>query len=324
MSKIARLLDKALPYYELIGFKDFLYELAWEILFWLEGRYRNFYWSIVRKKQQNGRLKRRVKDFDLFVNIKDKGLSVELSLYGMHEPLLIGLLKNIISKGMVVVDIGANIGYFPLVESKLVGNEGKIIAIEPFPDSYNLLKDNIKLNNASNFICKNLAISDQNGKAIMYSFDMANWNSLLHGNRNFSSSFEVQTSTLDTLLETETKIDAIRMDIEGYECNIIDGMKNTLMKHKPLLIVELHGGLVSSDEIATYLKKLQNIGFDIKYIFPRKKDEIFFGFQLVNRKKIYERLSINELLEDIRLIKLRENFTIIFAPHTEMTHGADL
>lgn len=78
--------------------------------------------------------------------------------------------------------------------------------------------------------------------------------------------------------------------------------------------MELHGGLVSQDEISKYLKKLQNIDYEIRYIFPRKKDEFFMGFQLVNRKKVYEKLTIHELLEDSRLTKLRENFTVIFGP----------
>ena len=314
MAKLSNLFKKTLPYYKNMGFKGFISSFLWEILFWIEGRFRNFYWNYSVQKR-NG-LKTRIKGFNILMNLnpKDKGLSVELLLYGVHEPLLTQLLKNIIKEGMVIVDIGANIGYFALIESRLAGTTGKIIAVEPFPDSFNLLKQNMELSAVPNYFVKNLAISDINGTSTMYSFDMANWNSLFHLNRQYSTSIEVQTSTLDNLVENESKVDIIRMDIEGYECVVIDGMKNTLIKHRPLLIVELHAGLVPIEKIAQFLRKLQSFNYDIYYVFPRKKEETFLGFQFVNKRKVYEKLTIQELLHDQRLTKIRENFTVIFAP----------
>ena len=77
--------------------------------------------------------------YDILVMPNDPGISLELSIYGIHEPITTKIISRKLKKGMVCVDIGANIGYYALLESKSVGRDGKVIEIEPTPIVFNYL-----------------------------------------------------------------------------------------------------------------------------------------------------------------------------------------
>ena len=87
----------------------------------------------------------------------DRGISAELMLFKKHEPLHTKLLSRELKSGMVCVDIGSNIGYFALLESKLVGKKGKVISIEPSPPNFKCLEKNVKFQNTSNIEPYNFA-----------------------------------------------------------------------------------------------------------------------------------------------------------------------
>jgi FkbM family methyltransferase len=77
-------------------------------------------------------------------------------------------LKKIIKKGDTVIDVGANIGYYTLLFSKLVGKEGKIYAYEPLPENFKLLKKNIFINKYKNIVLINRALSNKEKNAKLY------------------------------------------------------------------------------------------------------------------------------------------------------------
>lgn len=312
MVNLPYLVRKAISYYSHDGAKETVYAILRKILWYPYKCYRMFRWNIIRKKPQEQWLPEKILNMQLFLNPADNGLSAELAIEGIHEPFLTALLNTLIDKEMKVVDIGSNIGYFALLESRLVGPSGKVIAIEPSPITFPLLKQNIELNKAYNIVPVDIAISDRTGKTTMYMYEQANWNSLIPLDRKFASCCEVDTITLDELLKNESKVDVIRMDIEGYECNVIYGMKNVLERHSPLLIVELHSSFTPLDSVITFLNDLRGLRYDIKWIFPRRKEEVFMSKVLTNRKRIYEKLSIGELIDDDRMTKFKENFTVVF------------
>jgi len=186
------------------------------------------------------------------------GISRDLIYNGLREPYATKTFSKLIKPGMMVVDIGANIGYYALQEARIVGPEGKVYAIEPARDSVKQLKANIKLNNYTNIEVFEMAIGDRNGTATLQVNEQSNLTSIGNiSHRNCKESYEVPISTYDMFLWDDAKPDIIRMDVEGYEWNIIKGMGETLCGNKPLTIfIELHLDILGNKvkELAMILK----------------------------------------------------------------------
>jgi len=92
---------------------------------------------------------------------KPSFVSSNLVKNGIHEKLETEYIFRTIKNGNVVVDLGANIGYFTLIFAKLVGIEGQVIAFEPELSNFKILQKNIKKNHYKNTIAENLAISNK-------------------------------------------------------------------------------------------------------------------------------------------------------------------
>ena len=92
-------------------------------------------------------IKKRIFDFRMFLNPIDRGISRTLILFGVRELDHKKILELVLKKNMKVFDLGANIGYYVLMESELICNKGKILAIEPVKKNMQLLEKNLKLNN---------------------------------------------------------------------------------------------------------------------------------------------------------------------------------
>ncbi len=140
--------------------------------------------------------------------------------------------------GMTVIDAGANLGLYTLLISKKVGPHGRVYAFEPVPDLCTHLKDHLALNNATNVECHQCALSDTQGKT-MITLDGA------LSSIYFSSSShvtEVPTTTIDHFVAENhiARIDAIKVDVEGAELNVIRGADTVIRRDKPILFVEIN------------------------------------------------------------------------------------
>ena len=82
-----------------------------------------------------------VNGYKLATMPNDKGISSELVMYGIHEPLTTAIISSEVKDGMTCLDIGSNIGYFAFLENKLAGKKGSVIAIEPSPLIFEILKN---------------------------------------------------------------------------------------------------------------------------------------------------------------------------------------
>ena len=103
------------------------------------------FYKYIRIKKRNLDLSNKivfVNGYKMSLLPNDDGISTELALFNIHEPLNTQLIAKNLNKGMICFDIGANIGYYTLLESKIIGDSGKIIAIEPSPLNFQQLKKN--------------------------------------------------------------------------------------------------------------------------------------------------------------------------------------
>ncbi|MDP7486313.1 MAG: FkbM family methyltransferase, partial [Dehalococcoidia bacterium] len=113
-------------------------------------------------------MKKRVFNYSLYLDTSDKGLSRTLFLFGRREIDHYKMLQEILEPGMQILDIGANIGYYAVMESLAIGPNGKITAIEPMPPNIEMLKRNVALNSASNIEVIHGAVSESTGTGQMY------------------------------------------------------------------------------------------------------------------------------------------------------------
>jgi len=104
----------------------------------------------------------------MYLDVKD---ALRLSINGVYEPFETELVRKEVKKGDVVLDIGANIGYYTLIFAKLVGQEGEVLAFEPDPNNFALLKKNIEINGYRNVSLLQKAVSNRSGKIRLYLSD---------------------------------------------------------------------------------------------------------------------------------------------------------
>src|SRR3989344_4906353 len=99
-------------------------------------RLRNLRYSILKSRTKNGIFTRNVQGSRMQLHLDDEGISADLALDGVREPMSTKTVKEEVKHGYTVIEIGANIGYYALMESGLVGNRGRIYAIEPSPNNF--------------------------------------------------------------------------------------------------------------------------------------------------------------------------------------------
>lgn len=207
---------------------------------------------------------------------EDVGLSLQLMQHGIREEASTKMIQSILKPDWICIDIGANLGYYALLEAKL---GGFVYAIEPVKSSYDALVKSIELNNYKNIKVFNLAIDSQTGIKNIKISHRHNWATMLDFkfaaarykkkfNRFYKGIEKVNAITLDDFVFDNKidKIDFIRMDVEGYETEIIKGGLKTLkaMPKGTHLTIEIHASLFKDRKpIITMLDTIKHIGFKI-------------------------------------------------------------
>jgi FkbM family methyltransferase len=222
------------------------------------------FYGTYRKKTQ-----RRVNGQLMSLYFNDHGISRELFIYKKREHFSTDLMLSgsVVRPGDIVLDIGANIGYYALIESTIAGDTGKVYAVEPVPRNFDILQENVTANRASNVELHNLALGDHTGTAQMFVSDHSNWSRLAVTAvpDKMIETTEVTVSTADEFLRNKTPPDVIRMDVEGYELRILRGMKETLGSSAPRIFVELHPNLMERKDIDEIFDILESYGYEVEH-----------------------------------------------------------
>jgi len=240
----------------------------------------------------------------------DTGISSELLIYGNHEPITTGIILEEISEGMVCIDIGSNIGYYALLESMKIGKNGTVWAIEPSPENFPTLVYNTKLQVNQNIHTFNFAIGDKNSEIEFLISKKSNWSKVKDKNdlvRTEDKIIKVPVKTLDSFVKDNEieKIDLLRMDVEGYENNIIDGATKTLIKFKPKIMIEIHKMILGKIGTRKILEKLSKINYENKFFIPR-----IFDSQIIGDKNDIKKYTIKDLLKKLENDSLPDTFQI--------------
>lgn len=181
-------------------------------------------------------------------------------------------LNAFLRPGDVFVDVGANIGLFSLLAARRVGKSGKVYAFEPTTKIYERLCENVQLNQFSNILCFQLALSDERGEFPFFAsqdgFDA--WNSLAQPIAGDSFSVEtVETTTWDTFAEKHSlvgRVTMMKVDVEGWETRVVSGASTMLSRvDAPVLQVEFtEKAARSANSSCTELyHKLQKLDYEM-------------------------------------------------------------
>lgn len=228
--------------------------------------------------------------YKMFLLPYDKGISKELKVFKIHEPLATKILMNELKDGMTVVDIGSNIGYYAILESKIVGKRGKVIAIEPIKRNFQCLLKNMEINHLSNVTAINVAFSNKKGMLRMGNGNCSNKSHVLGDeSQTMLNVEEVPAVRGDELLKSITNIDLLRLDVEGYEDLILEGCYETIQKFSPDILVEIHIPLLGNERFQNLISKFRKWKYTIKYIVPRTVD-----FPIVANDRDFATKHINE------------------------------
>lgn len=182
--------------------------------------------------------------FSLIVDpILDKGVERNIYFYGGYEYGTLEIMKRILDRGDVFIDAGSNVGLMTLASSKFVGIGGMVYSFEPYPETYQILSDNLILNRAQNIKAYNFALGGERGKSFIYSNMSVNRgsSSLLKPSNIDTKAEVVNIITLDEFIEKEEilKIKMIKVDVEGWELEVFLGARKLLSgKTAPIICFE--------------------------------------------------------------------------------------
>ena len=173
-----------------------------------------------------------------------------------HDPDVTDLLQERIRPGFTVVDVGAHIGYFTLLISRLAGARGKVFALEPLPKNAGRLKEHLTRNKCiHNTEVFQLAAAEYNQKEEFLDYDIATIGRLssVESCATDKSSYRivVECRSLDCLIQDigAKALDFVKIDTEGAEFLVLKGMDNLLRIYRPELLIEMHNERIIKDII---------------------------------------------------------------------------
>ncbi len=187
------------------------------------------------KLKQTGKLQRCGLNFMLPSG--DFGVTLEAESTGEYEPTTTQLLEELLELGMTFVDVGAHVGLFALPAALWVGDSGRIVAFEPHPDNFSMLQHNMSSNVLPCGIeAIQSAVSDGSGPVHLHmsTFNTGDHQLFHKGGRN---TIEVQCISLDDYFPVGTKVDVIKMDVQGAEAAAFRGMRRVLEENKKIQVI---------------------------------------------------------------------------------------
>ena len=232
-------------------------------------------WRIARWRGQRLRAIR-IHGFQMLVDMSDMGLSRELFIWRDREKALRVILRQVIRPGMRVLDVGGNLGYYPLLEAQLVGEHGEVHVLEPYPPNFEILQKNVKLNAVEHRVrVQMLAAAEKNGECEFHVSKASNLGTLVkpqQGAEGLGLTGEVlrvQAVCLSDLVTSLGAVDLVRMDPEGAEVGIMKGLLRAIDTgcFSGRIITEIHSDrYTAANNIVPVIEALCARGYRAEFV----------------------------------------------------------
>jgi FkbM family methyltransferase len=198
---------------------------------------------------------------ELFCDAADAAVTPGL-LSGAYESHLSAVFEKYCTPGLTVVDVGANLGYYSLLASKLVGPAGRVVALEPNSENCRLLLSSLRLNDSTNVQLLPVAADAATGWAY-YSTHVGSNGGLIEGGDLLSHPGNVvPTFRLDDLVDGP--VGFLKMDVEGAEGRVVRGARRIIERDRPIVTTELKDEMlrrVSGTSVTDYLGYFEKLGY---------------------------------------------------------------
>lgn len=172
-------------------------------------------------------------------------------LNGTYEREQTRLFEQHVRSGATVLDVGAHVGYYTLISAVLAGPSGRVHAFEPNPRNAEFLRRHVRINRLDNVRVEQAAVSDGAGTA---RFDFGTGSGT--GHLADAGALEVRTLRLDDYCAEHGLAPAvIKIDVEGAEVSVLQGARETLARHRPVVFLSTHGPEVHRASLA-FLREL--------------------------------------------------------------------
>ncbi len=155
---------------------------------------------------------------------------------GTYEPEKTEALGRVLRQGDIAFDVGAHVGYFSILMSKIIGSSGCIYSFEPRGINLSFLERHIKINNCTNIKVINSAVGSSNGKALLETRTGTGT-----GRISLSGNISVNIISLDAFCSQNISPTFIKIDVEGGEYDVLIGAAKTIDKYKPRIVLATHG-----------------------------------------------------------------------------------
>lgn len=168
----------------------------------------------------------------------DVHVSRAIAEEGEWEPLETRFLMAMLAPGQVFVDVGANIGYFTVLGSRLVGEHGAVLAFEPEAENFRLLEANCRLNQCGNVRPFAMALGSESGAGTIYLDELNKGDHSIVPGQAGRAGQDIRIVNGSQALGTDyPRIDFVKIDTQGYECQVIEGLLPLLQASLPGLVM---------------------------------------------------------------------------------------
>jgi len=217
----------------------------------------------------------------VFVDTTDIGIAPHLCMNGFWESWITVAMAREIKPGARCIDIGANVGYYTVLMADGVGPEGTVLAVEPVTHLADLVRDTIGVNGFSNTRVVAQPLADSVGKAVTLTVPHK-WTggaTIERAPSGLDAAEAHTTSTVDYLTSTWPDVNLVKIDVEGAEQLVWQGMQKTIEKHRDISII-MEINCVRYRDPAGFLARIEACGFPLRFIDfdarikPVRRDEI--------------------------------------------------
>jgi FkbM family methyltransferase len=216
-------------------------------------------------------------EYKLCVRMRDWLIGAPIAVHQVYEANVSTELHKILAPGMVCVDIGANIGFFTMLCASRVGGTGKVIAFEPNPENVELIHRSIDANGFRHVTVHQVAVADREDEFHL------DWHvNTMHSNTavqaassptsmrtDSGEAVKVRSVVIDHVLENESRVDVVKIDVDGWEARVLRGMATLVERHRPVLFTEFCPDLlegISKVRPEAYLEELQRFGYVLYWL----------------------------------------------------------